>query len=199
MGEYQGLVAAHMKWVFCKAAFDARLLLSLAALLWICRTHRAVSAVYNPAGCLCMVMFKAAHEKEWKLLEVFILLRRKKISSFWGCCISAIFPGCSTVSIIRLSLDVRRRGRAVSPASCQFWASVLQGQRVRPQPDCHDIIFYARWDAAGNIQRSTRQRVSVPGHSSTAQPAQSHQQEWVAAAASLLSWVSSTLFKYKYN
>lgn len=24
-------------------------------------------------GCLCMVMLKAAREKEWKLLEVFIL------------------------------------------------------------------------------------------------------------------------------
>lgn len=33
MGEHQALAAARVKWVFGKAAFDARLLLSPAALL----------------------------------------------------------------------------------------------------------------------------------------------------------------------
>lgn len=89
----------HMKWVFCKAAFDACLLLSLTALLWICRTRRAVSANHNPVVCLHMMTFKAANEKEQKLLEVWCLLWGGKPLSFWALDVSAIFSSCCAVCL----------------------------------------------------------------------------------------------------
>lgn len=143
MGVYKGLTAAHVKRVFCKAAFDACLSLSL---LWICRTYRVVSANHNPAGGLCMGKFKAARDIGWELLKVFILLWGKHLE-FLGT------PYLSCLPWLLHSLNysfVFGHEEGTDCLSCLgsvpgFSAGVglLQGQRVQPQQDCHIIIFCA--------------------------------------------------------
>lgn len=162
----------HMKWVFCKAAFDACLLLSLTALLWICRTRRAVSANHNPVVCLHMVTFKAANEKEQKLLEVCCLLWGGKSLSSWAPDISTVIFGCSAVC---LSLIFQGKVYETSKESWQLSAGIQLAAPSRA-PTCPGCP-------------SSQQHSSACSEPPT--------EYGLPSAASLPSWVSSVWLKYK--
>lgn len=101
-----------------------------------------MSAHHSSAGCLCMVVFKAAHKKEWKLLEDFIRLQGRNLE-FLGTPHLCHLPrqlvpqsvfghedeGTGYLSCLRTVLDL---------CAC---VGLLQGEHAQPQQDCHGILF----------------------------------------------------------
>lgn len=63
--------------------------------------------MHSSAGGLHMVLFKAAHEKEWKLLEDFILLQGKSLEILGTLHLSHL-PWLIHSACCLVSLDTRR-------------------------------------------------------------------------------------------
>lgn len=95
----------------------------------------------QPAGHLHMVLFKAVHEKEQKLLEDFILFQGKSLE-FLGTLHLSCLPWLLHSLCCLLSLDTSR-GQVSSCALGRFWASVQVLICSKAEQDCHSIIFCA--------------------------------------------------------
>lgn len=97
----------------------------------------------QPAGGLHMVLFKAAHEKQRKLLEVFILSQGKSLE-FLGTLHLSSSSLAAPQSLLFAVLGQEGGDRSAlvpwarSGPLCRCWSAPRQ--HVLPEQDCHSIF-----------------------------------------------------------